>query len=313
MFAVDVFAASKPAELRVDYAYYNPLSLVIKKFNWLEKEFQPDNVRIRWVYSSSSNLALGYVKADSLDMAASAGVSSVWSRANGNPVKAVYVFARPELSALLVSRESPIQSVKELKGKTVATFPGSAPYFFLLRALSDVGLHKNDVEIVPLEHAEGRAALEQHKVDAWSSIQPFTTLSRLENGSREIYRNIMFNAVACLVVSEDFARKYPDAVSRIIRVYERARKWALRHPDDLEVIYADETKLSLPVSRTILSRYDFLNPVIDRNDLLTLKQACAVLIQEQEVRPGADLDKVINDLIDRSFIVKEISTDERLK
>ncbi|NTU59043.1 MAG: ABC transporter substrate-binding protein [Chlorobiaceae bacterium] len=159
--------------------------------------------------------------------------------------------------------------------------------------------------------SEGRAALEQHKVDAWSGIQPFTTLSQMECGSREIYRNCLYNkAVGCLVVSEDFARKYPDAVLRVIRVYERARKWALRHPDDLEVMYADEAKLSLPVARVLLSRYDFLNPAIDRNDLSTLRLTCAILKQEQSVSPDTDLDKVMNDLIDMSFIIKEIDGEE---
>jgi sulfonate transport system substrate-binding protein len=75
--------------------------------------------------------------------------------------------------------------VTELKGKKIAAPPGAAPYFFTLRALPDAGLHNSDVQIVAMEHAEGWAALEQHKVDAWSGIQPFTTLSQLECGSRE--------------------------------------------------------------------------------------------------------------------------------
>lgn len=154
MLAKDACAASVPAEISVDYAYYNPLSFVIKKFNWLEIEFRPEKVQISWVFSPSSNLALSYLQADSLNIAASAGVSTIWSKAGGNRIKAVYVFARPELNGLLVSRDSQIHSVSELKGKRIAAPPGAAAYFYMLRALRDAGLHISDVQIVPLEHAE---------------------------------------------------------------------------------------------------------------------------------------------------------------
>jgi sulfonate transport system substrate-binding protein len=76
------------------------------------------------------------------------------------------------------------------------------------------------------------------------------------------------------------------------------------------LIYADEAKLSLPVARVLLSRYDFLNPAIDRNDLSTLRLSCAILKQEHVVSPDTDLDRVMNDLIDMSFIIKEISGEE---
>jgi sulfonate transport system substrate-binding protein len=119
---------------------------------------------------------------------------------------------------------------------------------------SNRSLHKDDVVIVPLEHKEGRIAFERNEVDAWSTIHPYASLSQLENGSRVLYRNRRFNTYSSLVVTEDFARKYPDVVTRVIKVYERARKWAITHPDDLEKIYADEEKVSLQVARLALSK-----------------------------------------------------------
>ncbi len=40
-------APAAPDEIRVDYAYYSPESLVIRHFGWLEDEFKPDHVAIR--------------------------------------------------------------------------------------------------------------------------------------------------------------------------------------------------------------------------------------------------------------------------
>ncbi|WP_076792756.1 hypothetical protein [Chlorobium sp. KB01] len=77
----DLFAARLPSVVRVDYADYNPLSFVLKKFGWLEKEFHADNVGVQWFYSSGSNLALEHLNSGTIDFASAAGLSSVLSRA----------------------------------------------------------------------------------------------------------------------------------------------------------------------------------------------------------------------------------------
>ncbi len=307
--AADVWTAPLPTELRVDYADYNPLSLVIKKFGWLEEEFEADHVRINWVFSPGSDEALKHLRTDTLDIASSASLSSVWSKASGNPIKAVYVFARPEWNAILVSHNSPINSVKELKGKKIAVLPNSGPYFFLMRALQEAGMHKEDVKIVPMSHESGKAAMELMKVDAWAGICPYVSMSQMESGSRVIYRNILFHSYGFLTISDEFARKYPEAVLKVIKVYERARKWSLKYPDDFEMTYAAGAGLNLPLARVVLSRYEFLRPVFSRNDLRVLKKESPFLKSEKLIPRDTDLDKVIDELIYPAFVMKQVGPD----
>ena len=59
---------------------------------------------------------------------------------------------------------------KYLKGKKVAAAKGTDAFLFLLRALHDQGLSKSDIQLVSLQHADGRAALERGQVDAWAVI-----------------------------------------------------------------------------------------------------------------------------------------------
>ncbi|NTU58073.1 MAG: aliphatic sulfonate ABC transporter substrate-binding protein [Chlorobiaceae bacterium] len=306
--SVDVSASALPSQLNVDYAVYSPLSLVIKKFNWLEKEFENDDVHINWVFTPGSTVALKNLKNDSINFASTASLSSVWSRSGDNRIKSVYVVARAEWASLLVPRDSPISSVKELKGKRVGATLGTDHYFFLLRALKEVGLHKNDLEIVPLQQNEERTTREFNSVDAWSGLEPEVSMSQMKNGSRVIYRNILFNSFGVLNVTEAFADKYPDAVSRVIKVYERARRWVLKYPDDFEALYAEEAKLPLQVARVALNKYDFFNPVIDRNDMAMLRAASSVLKEEELINPDTDLDKVISDLVDRNFVLKQLTS-----
>ena len=172
-------AAAPLKELRLDYAYYSPSSLVLKRFGWLEEDLGKNGTQVKWVFSAGSNRALEYLNASSLDIASSAGLAALLSRANGNPIKAPYIFSRPEWTALAVRADSPIQSLKDLKGKKVAATKGTDPFLFLLRALPTVGLKRSDVEIVALQHADGKAALEQGRVDAWAGLDPLLAASEL--------------------------------------------------------------------------------------------------------------------------------------
>ena len=47
--------------ITIDYAYYNPISLLMKDRKSLEKEFEKDKIKIRWVLSLGSNKALEYL------------------------------------------------------------------------------------------------------------------------------------------------------------------------------------------------------------------------------------------------------------
>ena len=302
----DGSAASLPSVLSIDFSERNPLSIVVKKFNMLEKEFNEDNVRIQWIYTPGSDHALKYLKADSLDVASVAGLSSVWFSANNGSIKSVYVFTRAEWSSIMVERDSPIKSTDELKGRKIAVEVGTDPYFFLIRALSEARLHKSDVRIVSLQHAQGRMSMEMKCVDAWAARTPLSEMSQLEQGSRVIYRNPLFNTCGLLDVKADFALKYPDVVTRVVRTYEKARIWALRHPDDFEAIYADEARLPLHIARLALSRHDFGSPVFKWNDVRFLMEAVPVLKDENLVSQETAVDKLINDMVDMSFVRQEL-------
>jgi ABC-type nitrate/sulfonate/bicarbonate transport system substrate-binding protein len=139
-------AADAPKEIRLDYAYYSPPSLVLKRFGWLEQEFKAENIPIKWVLSQGSNRALEFLNSGSIDFGSTAGLAAVLSKANGNPIKGVYIYSRPEWTALVVAKDSPIKSIKDLKGKKVAATKGTDPFLFLLRSLHLEGLKKSDIE-----------------------------------------------------------------------------------------------------------------------------------------------------------------------
>lgn len=295
------WAAGAPRQLRLDYAYYSPTSLVLKHFGWAEQAFKAQGTSVKWVLSTGSNRALEYLNSGGVDFASTAGLASVLSRANGNPVKAIYVYSRPEWTALVVPKGSAIRTIRDLKGKKVAAAPGTDPYLFLLRALHTQGLTRADIQLVSLQHADGRAALEQHRVDAWAGLDPLMAASQLEAGSRILYRNVAFNTYGFLNTSDAFARRYPDEVKAVIRLYERARLWLLANPDAAARLLAEESRISLPVARLQLSRNDFSHPLIGPEQVKALKAAAPILTEEHLVRPGVAVDGVVDALVDPAF------------
>lgn len=291
-------AADAPKELRLDYAYYSPPSLVIKKFGWAEEEFKKEGTQVKWVLSAGSNRALEYLQSNAVDFGSTAGLAAVLSRANGNPIKTVYVFSRPEWTALVVGKDSPIKSIEDLKGKKVAATKGTDPFLFLLRSLSSKGLHKGDVEIVHLQHADGRAALEQKRVDAWAGLDPIMASAELDSGARLIYRNVSYNTYGFLNTPETFLKTYPGHVRRVISLYERAKTWIRDNPDETAKIIAEEAKLPVAVAKLQLTRNDFSISQPGAAQSQALKAAAPILVQEELVKPGTDVNKVIDSLLD---------------
>jgi len=289
-------------ELRLDYAYYSPTSLVLRRFGWLEEAFKGDGTDVKWVLSAGSNRALEYLNADSIDIGSSAGLAALLAKANGNPIIAPYIFSRPEWTALVVRRGSPIRTLRDLKGKKIAATKGTDPYLFMLRALATVGLKRSDIEHVSLQHADGRTALEQGQVDAWAGLDPHMAASELESGSRLLYRNVAFNTYGFLNVRQDFLAAHPEAVARVIQQYERARTWLIAHPADGAKILSEEARVSLPVALLqIKARSDFSNPQPSAEHVKALQLAAPILRDEALIKPGTDIATVISGLVDTRF------------
>ena len=212
-------AADVPDQITVDYAYYNPVSLLMKKKGWIEEEFAEEGTDVRWVLSLGSNKALEYLNGGSVDFGSTAGAASVIVRANGIPIKAVYVYSKPEWTALVTRPDSGITKIEDLKGKRVAVTRGTDPHIFLLRALDSVGLTEKDIKVVLLQHPDGFRALDAGQVDAWAGLDPHMAKAELESGAKLFFRNADLNTYGILNVREEFAAEHPDVIRRVLKVY----------------------------------------------------------------------------------------------
>ncbi|CDL00012.1 putative alkanesulfonate transporter subunit; periplasmic-binding component of ABC superfamily [Magnetospirillum gryphiswaldense MSR-1 v2] len=297
-------AADKIDELKIDFAYYNPVSLVLKEKGWLEEELKKDGIKVRWVQSLGSNKALEFLNAKGLDFGSSAGAAALLARINGNPVKSVYVYSKPEWTALVTQGSSAISKVADLKGKRIAATRGTDPHIFLIRTLAENGLTEKDVKVVLLQHQDGRLALSKGDVDAWAGLDPLMAQAELDDGAKLFYRNADINTWGVLNTREDFAADHPELVSKVLQVYEKARAFAINNPGELKQIIATQAKLTDAVAARQLERTDLSTAAIGDTQKKTIEGAGIALQQAGVIAADVNVAAVAAGLVDSSFVTK---------
>ena len=294
-----LMAADKPKEIRLDWATYNPVSMVLKDKGLLEKEFAKDGISIRWVQTLGSNKALEFLNAGSIDFGSTAGSAALVARINGNPIKSIYVYSRPEWTALVTSKDSKVATVADLKGKRVAVTRGTDPHIFLVRALLNVKLSERDITPVLLQHADGKTALIRGDVDAWAGLDPMMAQAEVEEGAKLFFRKPAANTWGILNVREPFLKDNPDVVRRVLAAYEEARKYSVANYDDLKKAFIGVTKLpETVVDKQLKERTELTHSRIGAPQRESILAAGLALQQAGVIDAKADVKASVEALID---------------
>jgi sulfonate transport system substrate-binding protein len=287
--------------LTVDWATYNPLSLIVKDQGLLEERLGSD-VAVEWVQSAGSNKANELLRAGAVDVGSTAGSAALLARANGSPIRTIDVYSQPEWTAIVVPQGSPITSVDQLRGADIAATTGTDPYFFLLQALDEAGIPASEVTIQNLQHADGRAALENGSVDAWAGLDPLMAASQAQAGSTLLYRNVDFATYGFLNATESFLDASPDLAQAVVDAYEQARAWAVEHPDETAAILAQAAAIDPAVASTVIDRTDLgVDPVPGDAQRSVLERVGPILVDSGDVPDQGKVDAAIDELFEPRF------------
>jgi sulfonate transport system substrate-binding protein len=292
--------------LRLDYAYWNPLSLVIRDQGWLESELEAEGFEVEWILSAGSSTALENLNAEAIDIGSTAGSAAFAAHANGVEINTIGVFSQPNWASLVVAKDSTITKVSELAGKKIAATSGTDPYFFLLQTLDEAGLTSADVEIVNLAHADGQKALENGDVDVWSGLDPLTATSEKNAGSKIIYSNPGFNSWGVLNARSKFLASNPELVEIVLLQYERARAWILANQDKAAQILAREAQLDDDVATKVLTERTNVDVSLipGETQLAVFRIITPVLVAEGKIKSQEAADLAIKTLINDSIAKK---------
>jgi sulfonate transport system substrate-binding protein len=288
-------------ELNIDFATYNPLSLIIKEQGWLE-EATDGEVTVNWLQSAGSNKANEALRAGAVDVGSTAGSAALLARSNGSPIQVIDIYTQPNWSALLVPADSKISSVEELEGRSVAATKGTDPYFFLLQSLAEHGLSLEDIELQNLQHADGKAALESGAVEAWSGLDPMLSTAVANDTAKIIYDNVDFNTYGFLNATESFLTKSPDLAQLVVDTYEQARAWALENPEETAAILAEVAGIEVPIAEATLERtFIDIDPVPGEAQRAVLEVVGPIFVESGDVADQQLIDDALESLLNPTF------------
>ncbi|GLI27427.1 ABC transporter substrate-binding protein [Agromyces rhizosphaerae] len=284
--------------LNIDFATYNPLSLIIKDQGWLEAE----GLDVTWIQSAGSNKANEALRAGAIDVGSTAGSAALLARANGSTIKLVDIYSQPEWSALVTLPENGISSVDDLVGRKVAATKGTDPYFFLLQALEAEGVAIDDITVENVQHADGWAALQNGSVDAWAGLDPIMAGAEVD-GAELFFREVGFNSYGALNATEDFIENRPELLQLVIDAYESARVWAQENPEETAEILAEVASLDVSIAQKVIDERSNLDVsgIPGQTQLDLFAKIGPVFVELGDVATQEQVDEALATLIDASF------------
>jgi sulfonate transport system substrate-binding protein len=296
-------ANTQGGTLNIDFATYNPLSLIIKEQGWLETELGKQGITVNWLQSAGSNRANEALRASAIDVGSTAGSAALLARSNGSPIQVIDIYSQPEWAALVVPAGSSIRTVADLKGKKIAATKGTDPYFFLLQSLEEAGLSPSDVTVEILQHADGWAALENGSVDAWAGLDPIMAGAEAA-GATLLYRNVGFNSYGFLNATESFITGRPDVAQAVVDAYERARAWAQENPEETSRILSEVAGLDIAVATKVITERSNLDvdPVPGDAQRAVLARIGPIFVESGDVSSQEQVDTALDSLINDTFV-----------
>ncbi|WP_339279357.1 sulfonate ABC transporter substrate-binding protein [Paenibacillus sp. FSL W8-1187] len=239
--------ASKGGVIHIGYQKYGSVNL-LKGKGGLDEKLAEIGYKAEWTLFPGGPQLLEAMNVGSVDIGHTGEAPPIFAQAAGTPL--VYLArspASPKAEAILVSENSPIQSVADLKGKKVALNKGSNVHYLLVKALEQAGVPYGDIETVFLPPADARAAFESGSVDAWVIWEPFYSAAQLATKARVLadgeglVKNYEF-----VLASRSFADKHAEAVEVVLDALKEADVWAEEDPKRAAELLSPELGIDVP-------------------------------------------------------------------
>jgi sulfonate transport system substrate-binding protein len=172
--------------VRIGFQKYGKLVL-LKSKGTLEPKLKALGYSVTWTEFQFGPPLLEAINVGAIDFGNTGETPPVFAQAAGAPIR--YVAYEPPAQkgeAILVQKNSPLNSVAELRGKKVAVAKGSNAHYLLVKALEKAGVKYEEITPAFLAPADARAAFESGAVDAWSIWDPYQSAAETTLGAKTL-------------------------------------------------------------------------------------------------------------------------------
>jgi sulfonate transport system substrate-binding protein len=221
--------------------------------------------------------------AGKIDFAVTGNTPPIFGAAANAKVKVVSAYENGgDGDRILVRADSPIKTVADLRGKSVAVGKGSSAHGHILIQLQKAGLSPADVKLVFLQPADALTAFTSGQADSWAVWDPYTAQVEQQVPVRSIARATGVTNGAGFGIASDTALADPKrntALSDLLVRYAKATQWARDHPEEWARSYSGAVGLDLPVG-TVAQGRSLRSPTALSEQLIGSEQQLADLFAE---------------------------------
>nr|WP_244158111.1 aliphatic sulfonate ABC transporter substrate-binding protein [Pseudomonas flavescens] len=219
--------------LRIGYQKSSTLISILKSQGTLEKVLADQDVTISWHEFPSGQPLLESLNVGNIDLSADvADTVPVFAQAAGAELT---YFAQeapsPGAQAVIVREDSPIKTLADLKGKRIAVTKAAGSHYLLIAALAKAGLRFSDIQPAYLTPADGRAAFENRRVDAWVTWEPFLSGAQQQLPTRTLADGEgLADYQRYYLTSTRFAKANPKVLESVFAELEKTGDWVRSNP-----------------------------------------------------------------------------------
>lgn len=252
--------------LNIGFQKYGILPIVKAKGE-LEKTLAAQGIQVKWVEFPAGPQLLEGLNVGSVVLGEAGEAPPIFAQAaNPNLVYVANQPAAPSAEALIVQKDSPIQSIQDLKGKRIALNKGSNVHYLLLKLLEENNLTLSDIQPVYLPPSDARAAFEKGAVDAWVIWDPFLAAAEHQIHARVIANGEHLVSNHQFYLSDrQFAENHPQVLNTVVTTLNQTTDWVKTHPDDAAKLLEKPTALEFDILKTSISRMGFgVQPISEK-------------------------------------------------
>lgn len=277
----------KQTVVRVGNQKGTPGLNLLKAQGTLEKRLAPQGVTVQWTEFQGGPPMMEAMAAGSIDIGNVGNLPPVFAQAGGNPI--VYVAATASnagAQAIVVRKDSPINSLADLKGKKVAVQKGTALQYLVLKALEKGGLTLKDIQPVYLNIPESRVAFEGGSVDALPTSDPFYAQKERKQEVRVLVNGAdVAPQRAFYIATRSFTENHPEIVKAILEEQRKAEELAKANPSQVAKLLAEQTKFDPADWEWALEKRSYFGVFDMKDEFIAEQQQVADLFYSQKLIP----------------------------
>ena len=251
-------ARAAGATVRIGYQKYGSLVL-LKARGTLERALKPLGTEVVWSEFPSGPPLMEALNAGAIDFGSAGEAPPIFAQAASADLR--YVGNEPPAprgEAIVVPKDSPIRTVADLRGKTVAFNKGSNVHFLLVRALEKAGIPYDAVKLAYLGPADANAAFVRGAVDAWAIWDPYLAAAERATGARVLADGEGVAPNRQFYLSRrGFTDVNPDVVSAVLKAVGELDAWAAGNTDAVASELAPSVGIPAPVLAVALARLSY--------------------------------------------------------